>query len=1256
MGKLFRLSQVARKSNFGRDTIIEVLARHGYDLDNNPNTRINEEQIQILSNEFNLEFLYHTPNRHSREEPEDLHNSQLKVWEAYIEANEVIIEEKSKPIEVNSILEVKQEKNRWNEPVLTTKVAVSHKNIAKELIQSLVISKIIPNDLHAKHEKDFFYVSNLNPINLKKTQEQLEYFRMKYSQFIESNKSPAIWGKISSLKDDYKHLSSKMEISHQIGEEETVFCTLDEIRNLDKYSKRHPYIRREPDVGVILVIYKYNDSEILKRRINEKIELGECEVVVKKRFEKSINAIKKEAEEKGLHSLERKLLDVTLIIENYQGDWEALEAVLKDFGLVREKWVGEYQYIDEAGNLIEEQKDTVQNLDFLWFHQWKLSKRFNNIQLTKTAGFFKTDNFSQLLNDNKSECLRYLNVEGFTAVQKEDSETLAFDVQNKHELKEHLDKLEELNLVTHNLNSLGEYFKYKVRLSIENPDFTAIGLALKNEFKDAIDFEYSQNQLILYFKYFSQSRDFISFHNRMSEIEEEHAIQVSFNETDFPYTFFFKIDSEAQRSLFTERVEAIANNNFYWAEEVNNDESKVRVSKTYFGKLDGRRSNHNHLVFSLPLDSSENKAYSEKIQSLFNSKTPLQAINPDLAGDKSKNNYLKEAIEKITKPKDEFGKKPANAKLGEFIFDSSLAQKLSIENFKYEEIAVKKTLNSKNINSSQIQSVVKAIHAEDLAILQGPPGTGKTTVIAEIIWQSILKKQDIRILLTSESNLAVDNALSRLNNPKSMLVKPVRFGRNVQENEGKQFQIERMERWATKKAATEDDEDNDNAIQSWLNTIINRTHNSPSQYQTVLEKWRNGLSAPSISTKQEFKDLYLKHINVIGNTCSSAGSPDFIVNYQRLYNPKTNDKILGRFVYQHKNNYPFSWDVSSAMTPVEFNTVIMDEASKATPPELLLPLTFGKKSIIIGDHRQLPPSLNEQDFKETLETIGKHDLAKHWTEKDYQTSQFERLFMNENLSPTLKGSFNLQYRMHPQINEVIKQFYIDDDGLECGLPLDQVDDENLSNPASRYHGFLNEGFISPDVHTLWINVDEPELKEGTSRVNEAEVEAVRRVLNYLQDAEGFEEFMSFWQKEEDQEIGIISFYGKQLNRLNTLKKDFPKLKLLTKTVDRFQGMERNIIIVSTVRSDKIIDSPHQKPSLIKYPDNNGYRRNSSLGFAETPQRLNVALSRAKRLLIIVGNANHFSRNPMYLNVVNSIKGFSSDQPTFIDYKDLNRYN
>ena len=84
----------------------------------------------------------------------------------------------------------------------------------------------------------------------------------------------------------------------------------------------------------------------------------------------------------------------------------------------------------------------------------------------------------------------------------------------------------------------------------------------------------------------------------------------------------------------------------------------------------------------------------------------------------------------------------------------------------------------------QLEAVAKSLLAKDLALIQGPPGTGKTTVIAEIIWQTLLREPEAKILITSQTNLAVDNALERLKGKK--LVRPIRVG-NIDkfEDEGK---------------------------------------------------------------------------------------------------------------------------------------------------------------------------------------------------------------------------------------------------------------------------------------------------------------------------------------------------------------------------------------------------------------------------------------------------------------------------------------
>ena len=91
--------------------------------------------------------------------------------------------------------------------------------------------------------------------------------------------------------------------------------------------------------------------------------------------------------------------------------------------------------------------------------------------------------------------------------------------------------------------------------------------------------------------------------------------------------------------------------------------------------------------------------------------------------------------------------------------------------------------------------------------------------------------------------------------------------------------------------------------------------------------------------------------------------------------PITNHKIIN-------SQKLFLTDIEPSK--VEFDVVIMDEASKATPPELISPLVFGKKVIIIGDHKQLPPMINEKDFSEALEEMGAKNLIESWTQDEYK--------------------------------------------------------------------------------------------------------------------------------------------------------------------------------------------------------------------------------------------------------------------------------
>jgi len=668
------------------------------------------------------------------------------------------------------------------------------------------------------------------------------------------------------------------------------------------------------------------------------------------------------------------------------------------------------------------------------------------------------------------------------------------------------------------------------------------------------------------------------------------------------------------------------------------------VSGNYLGKL--FRINFPEIIFDISGDDFE------KNKGLFEAKI-IDTIEPNLIGDIEKVNRLKSSLNNIVN-----GDNLQNPNLKDFIFDASKATTIiDIEFHTHRSSETYTDLEShllnNRINEPQKQAIIKTLLAKDLALIQGPPGTGKSTAIAEIIWQHIRKDSEERILLTSETNLAVDNAIDRIVNTQHNLVKPIRFGAEEKlENEGRQFSVETMKKWLENgEIEVDSDEINEDEeglpqkliLKNWIDNIKRRIEQSELDDITI-ELWRGNLSNPPKNIRKAFYDSYIKNCNVIGATCSSIGEKNTRGNPTSFF--RSFCEIFGS-VSKRTNKEGKEYSIFEG--DLKFTTVIQDESSKATPAELSLPLLYGKKNIIIGDHRQLPPLLDKESFMmsfdflldriENEEESKKIKRLKNYVDKHFdalEVSHFERLF--EGIDDSLKGIFNWQYRMHPDINEVIKQFYINDGGLECGLikPVDLgVNDPDMTNFASRYHGIEIEGLISSNNHVVWIDTNSPELLDGTSRINYGEVEAIENILTKFRNSESFCQYQNFWDNPEDQQIGLISFYGKQISLLKDLKNKFKDIPIRVSTVDRFQGMERNIIIVSMVRSNRIATDKNQKPDKTLYGDL-GFKNQTELGFAKSPNRLNVALSRAKRLLIIVGNSELFRQKEVYNNVYQTI--------------------
>ena len=854
------------------------------------------------------------------------------------------------------------------------------------------------------------------------------------------------------------------------------------------------------------------------------------------------------------------------------------------------------------------------NLSKIFFYSYERAANFPFFDdFLETNGTAYKSNFISLIENNQFKIDQSFDV-------------IYFDFETEDELTQKLDYIKSFSYF--DVYDRGENHRYKFNIKFET-GLHELQSVLKNKLP-SLSTELIANGEKLIFRQFykagegNRNEAFARLENYLMPLIDTEKFRCIINDR-FQEKYLCEENFELKVEQEEDKLSKLLREDFYFG-----DPNK----KLYLGNL--QKVDYPDLYFIIEEDKLE------KVKENF-VKENVEAIFPDLKGETDKIKRLEDTVRKLDSKE-----KLPNDNAKEFLYDSSKAKR--IEKIEYllnktsaEWQDFENNLFSKSLNESQRQAIYKSLYASELALIQGPPGTGKSTAIAEIIWQHIRKAQNERkktkILLTSETNLAVDNAIDRLKNRQNNIVKPIRFGKTDNlESEGYFYSLEAIEDWQNSNSTQA------NTVSHWINNITNRIIiQDNEQIDSALEKWKTHLQNPNTETKKLFADKYLEYVNLIGATGSSIGKLNSENKWTSFFRSYLN--VFNKESYE-KNNFK-----SCNATNINFDTVIMDEASKATPPELALPVLFGKKSIIVGDHRQLPPMIDGEEIKDVLISIGEKELAETLSKKQFEISQFERLFTNPDLDSSLKSTFDTQYRMHPAINEVIAQFYKDDGGLNCGLPLEEIYHNSFDKWDSRYHGLKFKDIIIPETHTIWIDVTTPEIKEGTSRVNFGEIRAINNILTIIKNSGGKNEFDSWLtnQSQEEKQIGLISFYGKQINSIEKMLtqnhsdlykgkgKENDKNNLIRlSTVDRFQGMEKNIIIVSMVRSNKIASSQDQEPDYELY-ENLGYPKQESLGFAESPNRLNVALSRARRLLIVVGNSEHFCQKPIYKNVFDTIQ-------------------
>lgn len=321
-----------------------------------------------------------------------------------------------------------------------------------------------------------------------------------------------------------------------------------------------------------------------------------------------------------------------------------------------------------------------------------------------------------------------------------------------------------------------------------------------------------------------------------------------------------------------------------------------------------------------------------------------------------------------------------------------------------------------------------------------------------------------------------------------------------------------------------------------------------------------------------------------------------------------------------------------------FDVVIIDEVSKATPLELLIPLTRARRAILVGDHCQLPPvfsdsgidlmSLEEAYLNEDEEQqqntarnsqknvaaharFNKENLQKY--EKLYSASLFKELF--EQAPEALKEQLQVQFRMHPAIMDVINHFY--HGALSCGNP-----DAPRPHPVS--FKFNNQEIIGPHKHLAWVDTTFDEQGQSyqaeSNNINWVEARLIARTLRHIdQTLEQQARANPQATSAEKLEVGVVSFYQPQCRairqEIRKLNHNFKYIRYDVNSVIRYQGKEKPLILVSLVK-------------------NNGGPANQKLrGNRANIARfefINVAMSRAQNFLMVFGAKNMLANRKIQL--------------------------
>lgn len=472
-------------------------------------------------------------------------------------------------------------------------------------------------------------------------------------------------------------------------------------------------------------------------------------------------------------------------------------------------------------------------------------------------------------------------------------------------------------------------------------------------------------------------------------------------------------------------------------------------------------------------------------------------------------------------------------------------------------------------NNSTLRNILNTI---PMFLVQGPPGTGKTWVASEIVSMILEKDPRSRILISCKDHHPLNHLLEDViekipDNITSPIIIRTMSPEKEKGYETSDMILEYRDNNQTKRILGECLELNKNNSQ--LPEKIGKE---------FLEEIKENTLNPSVRWTEEISKI----ANIVFSTSTSS-----------------------RLEWMGKEAAPYDW-------------VILEEAAKSYPAELLLPMNMGQRWLLIGDQKQLPPYKYKEmaiEIADILDEEQKKESRDLDDAADFRTYCLDNIKLFENIYDDFAGvnvnfsdvdyhpctQLNEQRRLPPLISDMISSIF--------------YETEFIKKKESPIKGdpFTKPGFLEED-EIIWIDTPYAsrsylEKKDSSrSKYNEGEIQLILKLLRKIKINK------QFISKKTDLDIVFLTPYNAQTNRLSKALSssslgNFDSRYLSTKchNIDAYQGKQADVVIISLVRNN----------------DKSNLR--GALGFLVEEPRLNVLFSRVKKRMIIIGCSTQFTR-------------------------------